>query len=236
MRTTASGAGKWWRLRYRFGGKEKLLSLGTYPDISLAAARNARDKAREQIAQGIDPSQARKDYKAARAASVLSSLEAVARAWPKDRSGAWKAGTLDAITAAFENHVSPSDGHRPVEEIKPADVRRIVKAVEATGATEVASRVLQRLRAVFRHAIAHELLEVDPAEILKPRKVQHRAALAERDVPEFLRKLDAYDGDPTTKAALGLLMLTVVRPGNYAARGRTRSTPGAWCGASMASA
>lgn len=220
VRATSQGdSAKWWRFRYRFDGKEKLLSLGTYPDTSLAAAREARDKAREQVARDVDPSEARKTEKAARAAAALNTVEAVARAWLIDRTSAWKAGTLEAIEASLDNHVFHSDGQRPISAVKPADVRRIVKAVESTGASETAGRVFQRLRSIFRYAIAHELLEVDPtyslkpSEILKPRKVQHRAAIAERDAPEFLKKLDAYEGDPTTKAALKLLVLTAVRPG-----------------------
>ena len=217
--TAAGGAAKWWRLKYRLDGKEKLLSLGTYPDTGLADARSKRDTARELVAKGIDPSQARKDDKAARAAASLNNLEAVTRAWLKERQGAWTAGTLNAITASLENHVFPDCGPTPISEIKPGDVRRIVKAVEATGASETAGRVFQRLRSIFRFAIAHELLETDPTyslkpgEILKPRKAQHRAALSEREAPAFLRKLEAYEGDPHTKGALGLLVLTAVRPG-----------------------
>lgn len=217
--TAAGGTAKWWRLKYRLDGKEKLLSLGTYPDTGLAEARGKRDTARGLLAKGIDPSQARKDDKTARAAAALNNVEAVARAWLKERQGAWTPGTLDAITASLENHVFPDCGPRPISEIKPGDVRRVVKAIEATGASETAGRVFQRLRSIFRFAIAHELLETDPtyslkpSEILKPRKAQHRAALSERDAPAFLRKLEAYEGDPHTKGALGLLVLTAVRPG-----------------------
>jgi integrase len=220
VRATSTGtSSKWWRLKYRFDGKEKLLSLGTYPERSLAKAREARDEARALLAGGVDPSQARKDEKTARAVAALNHMEAVSRAWLKERAGAWTEGTLDAITASLENHVFPELGKRPISEIKPADIRRIVKAVEAAGASETAGRVFQRLRAIFRHAVAHELLEADPtyslkpSEVLKPRKTRHRAALSEHDAPAFLRKLDAYEGDQNTKAALGLLMLTAVRPG-----------------------
>lgn len=211
--------GKWWRLKYRFDGKEKRLSLGTYPDVTLSAARAARDKARERIADGTDPSESRKAAKAARAAAMLSTVESVARTWLKERKGAWKAGTMEAIEASFVNHVFPELGSRPITDIKPADVRRVTQAIEASGAAETAGRVFQRLRSVFRYAVAHELLNADPtyplkpSEILKPRKVRHRAALSEKEAPAFLQKLLAYEGDPTTKAALEVLVLTAVRPG-----------------------
>lgn len=218
-RTTTAIAAKWWRLKYRFDGKEKLLSLGTYPDVSLAQARERRDQAREQIARGVDPGRARKEAKASRAVALQRTVEPVTRAWLKEKSSGWKPGTLAAITASFENHVFPEIGTTPIADVRPADLRRVVKKVEATGAGETAGRVFQRLRAVFRYALAHELLESDPtyslrpSEILKPRKVTHRAALSEREAPAFLRKLRAYEGDPTTSAALELLVLTAVRPG-----------------------
>jgi integrase len=239
VRATADGkTSKWWRFKYRFDGKEKLLSLGTYPDVPLAGrwideakrergdrsgylkgARDLRDEARELVAQGTDPSQSRKAEKTAARAAVLSTLKAVSEAWLKDRASAWKAGTLDAITSSLENHVYPELGGMPIATIKPADVRRVIKAIEATGASETAGRVFQRLRSIFRYSLAHELLEADPtyalkpAEILKPRKVQHRAALSESEAPEFLRRLEDYEGDVATKAALKLLVLTAVRPG-----------------------
>lgn len=239
VRATAEGkTSKWWRFKYRFDGKEKLLSLGTYPDVPLAGrwideakrergdrsgylkgARDLRDEARELVAQGTDPSQSRKSEKAAARAAAQNTLKAVSEAWLKDRASAWKGGTLDAITASLENHVYPELGGMPIATIKPADVRRVIKTIEATGASETAGRVFQRLRSIFRYSIAHELLEADPtyalkpAEILKPRKVQHRAALSEPEAPEFLRRLEDYEGDVATKAALKLLVLTAVRPG-----------------------
>jgi integrase len=220
VRATASGgSSKWWRFKYRFDGKEKLLSLGTYPETGLAAARNERDRSRELVSMGVDPSQARKDRKAARAAASLNTFEAVARAWLRDRSSGWMPRTLHLIEASFVNHVFGDIGGRPIVDIRPADVRRVVKAVEASGAGEVAGRVFQRIRSVFRYAVAHELVAADPtyplkpAEILRPRKVRHRAALPEAQAPALLRKLASYGGEPATKAALELLMLTSVRPG-----------------------
>lgn len=218
LEVTPSG-GKWWRLKYRIGGKEKLLSMGTYPDTGIKEARQRRDEARKLIADGTDPSLARKAEKAAKQAEALQTVEAVARAWLAHRAGAWVERTRTMILASLENDVFPKLGARPIAEIQPGDIRTLVQAIEKRGAGETAGRVFQRLRAIFRYAVAHELVATDPtyplkpAEIFKPRKVTHRAALAERDVPEFLQRLAAYEGDPTTAAAMTLLMLTAVRPG-----------------------
>lgn len=215
----APNGGRWWRLKFRHSGKEKRLSLGTYPTTSLKEARERREEARKQLAAGVDPSEARKAAKAAKRHEALNTLEAVARAWLDHRADAWIDKTRAVILASLENDVFPIIGVRPISDVQPADIRDLVKGIEARGASETAGRVFQRLRSVFRYAIAHDLVATDPtyplkpAEIFKPRKVTHRAALSERDVPVFLQRLMAYEGDPTTAAALALLMLTAVRPG-----------------------
>ena len=211
--------GKWWRFKYRFGGKEKLLALGTYPDVSLKQARDRRDTARKHLSEGGDPSQARKAEKAATQVRAEHTLELVARDWLAHRAPAWTDKTQLTISRSLENDVFPELGSRPIAEITPTEIRKAVQRIEARGAGETASRVFQRLQSVFRFAVAHELVLTDPtypmkpSEILKPRKVTHRAAITEREAPEFLRKLDSYEGDPATRCALQLLMLTAVRPG-----------------------
>ncbi|WP_374258996.1 tyrosine-type recombinase/integrase [Aquabacterium sp.] len=211
--------GKWWRLKYRYGGKEKRLSLGTYPDVGLKDARDRRDQARKTLADGIDPGEVRKTEKAAKKAATLRTFEAVANAWMTKSADDWDDGTHAKVRASLENHVFPTIGGMPIADVRPADVRELVQQVEASGARETAGRVFQRIRAVYRYAVAHELTDADPtyplkpAEILKRQTVTHRAALSERDVPAFLRDLDAYQGDSGTRSALRLLMLTAVRPG-----------------------
>jgi len=210
--------GKWWRFKYRFGGKEKLLSMGTYPDTGLREARQRRDDARKMLAAGTDPGEARKANKEAKRLEALNTFEKLARAWLDHRAAAWKDGTLDAIKASLENDVFPVIGSKPAGQVQPREVRAIVKAIEARGAGETAARVFQRIRAVYRFGLSEEVIDVDPtyalkpAEIFRPRKVKHRAALAEREMPGLLRKLAEYDGDPTTRGALELLILTAVRP------------------------
>jgi len=211
--------GKWWRFRYRFEGKEKMLSLGIYPDVSLKEARKRRDEARTMLAEGIDPGAKRQAEKAQRKADLANSFENVARAWLAHRAEAWTEQTRGAIWSSLERLVVPTLGSKPIADIQPADVRDTIKAIEAAWLGETAGRVFQRVRAIFRYAIAHDLITTDPtyslkpSEILKPRKVTHRAAMAEKEVPAFLRQLGQYEGDPTTRHALELLMLTAVRPG-----------------------
>lgn len=123
------------------------------------------------------------------------------------------------IAASLENDVFPKLGEPAIDGVQPGEIRALVQSIEARGAGETATRVFQRLRANFRYAIAHELLETDsthplkPSEIFRPRKTTHRAALSERDVPAFLHKLASHGGDPMTQAALALLMMTATRPG-----------------------
>jgi integrase len=211
--------GKLWRLKYRYDRKEKLLSLGSYPEVSLKQARKLRDDARALLAAGTDPSEQRKAERQAHELAVLSTFEAVAYAWLAHRTSAWGEGTRVGIEASLKNHVFPRIGAKPIADIQPADIRQVVQAIEAQGAGDLAGRVFQRVRSIFRYAIAHDVTSSDPsyplkpAEIFKPRTVTHRAAMAESDVPLFLHRLAQYEGDPTTCAALTLLMLTAVRPG-----------------------
>lgn len=211
--------GKWWRFKYRYEGKEKLLSFGTYPEVPLALARTRRAEARQLVAAGTDPSAARQEAKQANRRDALSTVEAVSRAWLTHRASGWTPGTLDAITRSLENHVFPVLGSRPIRGITARDIKHVVQAVDKLGAGETAGRVFQRLRSIYRYALSEDLVEVDPtyplkpAEIFKPRSVNHRLALSEADMPAFYRNLDGYEGSPFTKAALELLILTAVRPG-----------------------
>jgi integrase len=218
LELTATG-GRYWRLKYRHGGKEKRLAFGVYPAVTLKEARDRRDDARKLLERGEDPGAVKKATKAQAATEARNTFEAVAREWLGHQSASWDRGHADRVRKTLEADVFPVLGGRPLAHIKPRDVVAVVKAIEKRGAGEVADRVLNRIRAVFRYAVAHELLELNPmselraGELLKPRAVTHRLALAEKDLPSFLAKLAAYEGDPITVAALRLLMLTAVRPG-----------------------
>jgi integrase len=215
----APSGGKWWRLKYRIGGKEKRISLGTYPDTTLKAARDRRDEARLILAAGGDPSAVRQEDKRQAIADAANSFQQVAQAWVKHQAGAWAPHTMAKVQASLEADVYPALGAMALKEVRARHVMAVVRRIEDRGAGETAARVLQRIRSVFRYAVREELidtnptLDVRPEEILKPRKVQHRAALPEAELPGFLAKLDAYEGDPTTVNALRLLMLTALRPG-----------------------
>jgi integrase len=215
----APTGGKYWRLKYRVAGKEKRLAIGVYPEVSLKEARAKCDEARRMLRDGIDPGAEKQARKRQAKLDVINSFETVARDWIEHQSARWEAQTRKRITDSLEKDVFPAIGGTAIAELRPREIAEIVRAVEACGAGETASRVMQRVADVFRFAVTMERIDANPiagmrpSAVLRPRQVQHRAALPEREVPEFLAKLDAYDGDPTTKAALRLLMLTAVRPG-----------------------
>lgn len=218
LEVTPAG-GRYWRLKYRHGGKEKRLALGVYPETTLAAARKAREQAREALDAGNDPGELRKAAKVKATHEAVNTLQAVAEAWMQHQAPRWDPVTAERIRASLAADVFTVLGARPLASIRPGEVMAVVKKIEARGAGDQAGRVLQRVKAVYRWAVTHEriesnpMLDLVPSEILKPRAVKHRAALSDRDLPEFLGKLDAYEGDPHTINALRLLMLTATRPG-----------------------
>lgn len=218
LELTVAG-GRYWRLKYRIVGKEKRLALGVYPAVSLKDARDLAIKARQSIKAGDDPSQLRKTAKVKAASEAVNTLRAVAEEWMDHQAARWTPETRERIRASLETNILKTMGARPLVSIKPLEVMTAIKGIEARGAGDQAGRVLQRVKAIFRWAVIHQRLETNsmldlvPSEILKPREIKHRAALADKEIPAFLGKLDQYDGDPHTVHALRLLMLTAVRPG-----------------------
>ena len=218
LELTAAG-GRYWRLKYRIAGKEKRLALGVYPAVSLKDARELASQARQVIQSGDDPAEQRKAAKTKAVHESVNTFRAVALEWMEHQSARWEQQTRERIHASLETDILKTMGARPLASIKPLEVMNAVKAIEARGAGEQAGRVLQRVKAIFRWAVIHgrvdsnPMLDLMPAEILKPREVKHRAALDARELPAFLVQLDAYDGDPHTVHALRLLMLTATRPG-----------------------
>ena len=211
--------GKYWRMKYRHGGKEKRLAFGVYPAVTLKAARDRAAEARKVLEAGDDPGLLRKAEKAKAVHESINTLETVCRDWHKHQAARWEPETAGRVLASLATDIFPALGARPLASIKPGEIMAAVKKIEARGAADQAGRVLQRVKSVFRWAVTHEriesnpMLDLVPSEILKPREVQHRAALADRDLPEFLGKLAAYDGDVHTVQALRLLVLTATRPG-----------------------
>lgn len=213
------GGGRYWRLKYRHGGKEKRLALGVYPDVGLKEAREKAEAARKLMQAGADPGEAKRVERARQVHEAANTFKAVAQDWLTHQAGRWTERTKTIIARSLESHIDPTLGDRPLAALKPIDVMRAVQKIEAQGASDMASRVLQRVQTVYRWAVTHGRIEASPMdslvprEILKPREVQHRAALTDRELPAFLAQLDACAGDPTTTNAQRFLMLTAVRPG-----------------------
>lgn len=211
--------GRYWRWKYRFGGKEKRLAFGVYPGVSLRDARKLAQKARETLRQGHDPGLLRRAGKVRGGHRGANTLQAVATAWMDHQTAKWGASHRASIEASLQINVFPTLGERPMAGIKAGEMMAVIQKIEARGTGALAGRILQRVKAIYRWAVIHERIDVNPmldlvqADILKPRSVRHRAALAERELPGFLDKLDAYPGAPQTVLALRLLMLTATRPG-----------------------
>lgn len=210
--------GKWWRLKYRFGGKEKLLSFGTYPEVSLKDARQRRDDARKLLAGGVDPGENRKAVKAAKSERAANSFEVIAREWFAKKSTSWAESNSGKILQRLENDAFPWLGERPIAEITPPELLKVLRRIEERGAVETAHRVRNYCGQIFRYAIATGRVERDPSADLKgalpaPVKV-HRAAITEpKKIGELLRAMDDYQGQFVTKCALRLAPLFFVRPG-----------------------
>lgn len=224
-----SGAG-WWRLRYVSGGKEGMLSLGIYPDVPLALARERREKARAALAAGTNPSQQRKADKAAKAVKAeaarlaaagmpgLGTFEHAAREWHAHMSPSWSPTHAVKVLALLVNDLFPYIGARPLAELTPPELLKQAKRVEARGAVETAYRVLKAAGAVFRFSVQRGYCESDPTRDLKGAVVlpvaKHRAAVTDpTKLGELLRAIDAYQGTPVVRAALALAPLVFLRPG-----------------------
>jgi integrase len=218
LEVTQAG-GRYWRLKYRFAGKEKRLAFGVYPAVSLKDARNRRDEARKVLESGGDPGALKQAQKAQGKQETANTFERVALEWIEHARAKWSEAHEARTLANFKADVFPSLGTRPIATISARDVKAIIQQVEARGAGELASRTMMRIRAVFRFATVHEritlnpLSDLMPGEVLKARTVTPRAALPQKELPKFLKKLAAFEGDPCTSNGLRLLMLTAVRPG-----------------------
>lgn len=210
--------GKWWRLKYRFNNKEKLLSLGTYPDVSLELARQRRDNARGELASGNDPSAVKASQKIEALNDAASTFEAVAGEWLSKRPKNLASSTLSKYRMILKNDLLPWLGKRPLKEITTPEVLRVIRRVESRGANELAHRAMWLARKVFQYAISEGRLSSNPAvnltDALEPVVVKHHAAITEpKQVAELLRAIDGYTGTFTVKCAMQIAPLLFVRPG-----------------------
>ena len=209
--------GKYWRLKYRFGGKEKVLALGVYPEIKLQRARKQRMEARELLAAGKDPGAERKATKRHVRLLAGNTFQAVAREWYDNQRGKWSEAHAGSVLNRLERDLFPGLGTRPIAEIDAPELLEVLRKIEQRDALELVSKVRIVAGQVFRYAIATGRAKHDPSRdlkgALKRREVRHYARLSEGDLPDFLVKLDAYDGAPITRLAIKLLILTFVRTG-----------------------
>lgn len=218
LEVTPAGA-KLWRWKYRYGGKEKRLALGAYPEVSLKQARLDRDAARAVLDKGTDPVQARKDDKAARALRLDTTFEAVARSWWANWSQAKSARHAGYVLRRLEADVFPQIGAKPIGDITAPQLLAMAKKIESRDALDIARRSWQTCGQVFEFAIAHGQIvrnpakDVRPGAALKPREQGHYARVDAKELPELLRKIAAYQGSTYTRMAMQLMALTFVRTG-----------------------
>ena len=209
--------GKLWRLKYRYNGKEKRLSIGTYPDISLKLARESRDQARALLAIGTDPSAHKRAAKAAKS-QHKDTFETLAREWHAGKSRVWSTIHSENVLGRLNRNVFPYIGNAPIENITVPELLKLLRRIEDRHAYETAHRVLGNIGEVYRYAIASGKAErniaLDIKGALQPVKKKHLAAVTEPEhVGELLKMMDAYSGTLTVKCALKLAPLVFVRPG-----------------------
>lgn len=213
---------KYWRLKFRVSGKEKRLALGVFPDVGLADARSKRDEARRLLSNGADPAAAKQEAKRSAKIASENSFESIAREWLAHMKDKWSAGHYTYTTRRFEAYVFPEIGNAPISQLNAPALLAVARKIEAKGTIETAHKVMSTCGQVFRFAVASGRCERDPVGDLKgaikPRPApKHMNALSEKELPDLLRKMDAYasdnGGELQTQYALQLLALTFVRTG-----------------------
>jgi integrase len=214
LEVTPAG-GMYWRMKFRFNGKENIFSIGTYPETSLAKARRMRDEARLGLKDGINPNEVKKDKKQRIDENIL--FKSLAMEWMNGRRGVITEGSYLRDLSVLEKDLFPILGKIPIDQIKGKDVLACAKQIEARGAQEMAKRSIPLTGRIFRYAIRKGVIENDPTphlhEALKPRKVKHMARLDISEFPPFLERMDNYHGNILVKTALQLMTLTFVRTG-----------------------
>ena len=209
---------RWWRIKYRFGGKEKLLSLGVYPDVGLKEARQRRDACRHTLASGLNPSDTRKTEHAVEVEVTADSLETVAREWYGKQRPRWTQGHRQTVLRRLELYVFPVLGTHSMADIRAPELLAMLRRLEAREVYETAHRVLHLCQQVCRYAIATGRITADPSAALRgaltPVTTRHFSAVTDpKDIAPLLRMLDGYQGTPVVVSALRLAPLVFVRPG-----------------------
>lgn len=205
---------KWWRFRYRVEGREKMISLGVYPEVSLKKARDRRDAQRTLVADKIDPSQVRQSEKL----SLANTFEGIAREWFSKHAKNWKESHSKKIIARLEKDIFPWIGHKSITNLTAPDLLACLRRVESRGKIESAHRILQNCSAIFRYAVATARVERDPCGDLRgaipPAKVRHHPTITDPEkIGGLLRAIDSYDGSIVVRCALQIAPLVFLRPG-----------------------
>lgn len=213
---------KLWRMKYRFNGKEKLLSFGAYPAISLADARERREDAKKLLANGVDPGEIKKAQKASEGEQDANTFEVIAREWHSKYSHTWVPSHAQHKLERLERNVFPWIGKRPIKELTAPDVLAVLRRMEARGILDTAHRVRFECSSIFRYAVATGRVDRDPVADLKgalaPVKNGHHAAPTDpKDVAPLLRAIDEYQGSFVVKCAMQLAPILFVRPGELRA-------------------
>lgn len=216
------GGGKYWRYNYRYAGKRKTLALGVYPDTSLAAARKLHQSARETLASGMDPGEAKRIERVTRHLASADSFEAIAREWMTTKMQDKSEKHRSRVKRALEGDLFPTLGKRPIADISSAELLQALRKIEARGAIETAHRAKQTAGQVFRFAVATGRAQRDPTpdlkEALQSREKQHLSAITDpAQVGKLLLAIDAFQGTPVVKTALQLSALLFQRPGELRA-------------------
>ena len=208
---------KWWRFRYNFEGKAKLLSLGVYPDVSLAQARQRCEDARKLVADGVNPSAKRKDDRALKNVKAFHSFEQIAMLWWEHWSSTHNQRYTLSVKTRLQQNVFGALGQLPINEITAKHIADCVKEIGARGATDIAKRAKETIGQIFRYAIANGYAERNPAkdfsisDVVKLKPVKNMARVDESELPDLLRAIEAYNGKAITRIATKLMVLTFVR-------------------------
>lgn len=209
---------KWWRHKYRFTGKEKLISHGVYPEVTLAEARAARDEARRLLREGIDPSQLRKSVKREQAKELQNTFKLLAAEWFEKQRSTWAQSTADKRQGLINNDLNPWLGRPPVSDIDTHDLLSVLQRIEDRGAIDTAHNARQVLNQIFRHAKQTRRIKENPATDLagaiRPKATKHRPAITDPvEFGKLLKAIDRYDGTHVIRCLLKLCPLLFQRPG-----------------------
>lgn len=204
---------KYWRLQYRFGGKQKMLALGVYPIVTLADARKRREMAKKLISDGIDPAEKKKEDKIEQGGSTT--FEAVARDWHASCSKKWSSSHSERVFKSLADNLFPYIGKSKIADLKTRDLLAPIKAVEASKRYEVAARLQQRTTAIMRYAVQSGLIDYNPAQemagAIAVAKREHRPALDFERIPELLDRIECFKGRKLTKLAVKLTLMVFIR-------------------------